>query len=506
MLPASLGILTATATFTDSGSANISLGTVTVVGDSGTQTVTVYFTNTVVLPKNGSLSVVISSLYNAPSFSPLTGFSFETGLTGTPSGIKTIYAIEKVSNNVMKLTNTEVANPLASSASITVNPAAPIFSTNVSYVFTLVTVNVIPKGGYFTLTVPSTVIVPGDSVTGFTISCGAGCSSSAAVITYVAGTKIMTFKGLFPLNNGLDPSSTLTFTVTGWTNPGTFTPANFTWQSYAEISSVSYPIDLLTPLAVTASIGTCTIASAVPTDSNSSLYHTPTTYSVTIKCDSKITNAYELTLTWPAEFYIKDGPCTLGSLNTAYTCTATASTRVFLLKTFTDTNLPAATNFTFTITGIRNSNTLNAIGSITSKLTYSGVTTDTGTYDYPDTYFTPGKLTTFTIVPNVGKINLNPDTYQFELLPAGDVLKDAIISITLSTDISIADPGALQLACGKFAGVTAFTCSYSLKTLKITTGFPATTANITGYASTPVAIKFEITGFTNPATINSGVW
>jgi hypothetical protein len=140
--------------------------------------------------------------------------------------------------------------------------------------------------------VPATVTVPGNSVTGFTITCNIGCTSTNAVITWDSVSRLMKFAGLFPLNSGLGPNATLNFTVKGWTNPTDFTPALFTWTSYAIISNVSYAIDNLTPLSITASVGVCTIISAVPSDGNSSIYATPASYSITMKCDSKISPQY----------------------------------------------------------------------------------------------------------------------------------------------------------------------------------------------------------------------
>ena len=375
MFPSSVSTITATASFVDASSAAISLGTVSIVGDSSTQQATVYFTNASVLPKDGTLTTSINALYNAPSLYPLNGFTLETGITGTLSdGSKTIYSIESVTNAV--LTNTKKADMLPSNASGTVNPAAPPFTTNVSYEFSVITINTIPKGGYFTLTVPASVSVPGNSVAGFTIACSLGCTSTNAVITWDSVGRLMKFDGLFPLNSGLGPNATLNFTVKGWTNPTNFTPALFTFTSYAVISSVSYAIDNLTPLSITASLGVCTITSAVPSDGNSSIYATPTSYSITMKCDSKITSQYELTLTWPAEFLIKNGACTISGLNNAYSCTANSSTREILIKTFTDTSIASKTNFTFNLTGIRNAGSLGTIGSISIKLVYTGFTTD----------------------------------------------------------------------------------------------------------------------------------
>lgn len=87
--------------------------------------------------------------------------------------------------------------------------------------------------------------------------------------------------------------------MTGWTNPSNFTPALFTWASFAVINSINYGIDERNNLAITPAVGVCTISSAVPSDSNSQIYAVPASYRITMKCDSKITNSHELTLTWP---------------------------------------------------------------------------------------------------------------------------------------------------------------------------------------------------------------
>ena len=95
--------------------------------------------------------------------------------------------------------------------------------------------------------------------------------------------------------------------------------------------------------------------------------------------------------------------------------------RTILIKTFTDTSLAAKTNFSFTVTGIRNAGTFSAIESIGIELKRFGVTTDQGSYDFPDTYFTAGKITAFTIVPNSGIVDQYPDTYSFFMKPGGDM-------------------------------------------------------------------------------------
>jgi len=89
------------------------------------------------------------------------------------------------------------------------------------------------------------------------------------VLSYDSVTRNLKISGLFGTNSGLAAGSSLVFTVTGWTNPPTFTPALFTYNSFAVINSNNYGIDTKSNLAITPSVGVCTISSAVASDNNS---------------------------------------------------------------------------------------------------------------------------------------------------------------------------------------------------------------------------------------------
>ena len=83
------------------------------------------------------------------------------------------------------------------------------------------------------------------------------------------------------------------------------------------------------------------------------------------------------------------------------------------------------------------------------------------------------------------------------------------ISITMSTDVSIASATALQTSCGaNLVGFTSspITCTLTSKVIKISAGFPVATTNISSYSSLPAQISFDIAGFIDPPTINSAVW
>ena len=180
----------------------------------------------------------------------------------------------------------------------------------------------------------------------------------------------------------------------------------------------------------------------------------------------------------------------LSSLNSSYSCSGVSSTNTILIKTLTSTSLTSKTNFTFTLTGIRNPGTFGTIGSITIQLKTTGgtLTTDSGTFVYSNTYFSAGLISVYTVTPSISIVNQNPDTYSFVLKPTGDMWAGSTISITMSTDVSIASATALQTSCGaNLVGFTSspITCTLTSKVIKISAGFPVATTNISSYSSLP---------------------
>jgi hypothetical protein len=106
-------------------------------------------------------------------------------------------------------------------------------------------------------------------------------------------------------------------------------------------------------------------------------------------------------------------------------------------------------------------------------------------------------------------VDQNPDTYSFVLRPGGDMWTGSYILLTISTDISVANPTALQTACGaNLIGFTSssITCTLNAKLLKLSAGFSSATTNISGYSSPFKDISFDLAGFVNPSTINSAAW
>lgn len=86
----------------------------------------------------------------------------------------------------------------------------------------------------------------------------------------------------------------------------------------------------------------------------------------------------------PADFMVKDGACSVTQQSTNYSCNGDSVTR-----TITITNLPALTilpntNWSFTVTGVRNPGKLSGIGNLIVKTTkVDGTVLDVGTYVWP---------------------------------------------------------------------------------------------------------------------------
>lgn len=175
---------------------------------------------------------------------------------------------------------TTVATFASGSCAITSSDA--VLQTNSAYTFTLQATNPIPLGGYLTMVVPSAVGVPG----ALTISCDFGCTSTIAP-ALVSGT--WELRGLF-VTAYTTAGSTIIFTITGFTNPASITPALFTMTS-RDTSSGDYAIDTISTLSITATQGIITISVIKPTDSYK-IYDIPTSYTITLTIQHAVATNY----------------------------------------------------------------------------------------------------------------------------------------------------------------------------------------------------------------------
>jgi len=130
----------------------------------------------------------------------------------------------------------------------------------------------VPEEGYFTLLVPDEV---GITFSEISYTC-LYCNGFTGTPTYDDATRIMTFNIFTSYTYA---GQRFIFSLKGFTNPGTSAPAEFQWASYALISSVAYPIDTLSGLTITASLGELTVTDFYPTDNNF-IYGRPTNYTL----------------------------------------------------------------------------------------------------------------------------------------------------------------------------------------------------------------------------------
>ena len=102
------------------------------------------------------------------------------------------------------------------------------FSTeDATYEFSFVTTNPIPSEGVMILKVPDGITIDSDLVDDFTIVCSEGCSSDSATMSYddSDGDQDVYISGAFA--SYLEGGNTITFAITGWTNPAEEGPFDF---------------------------------------------------------------------------------------------------------------------------------------------------------------------------------------------------------------------------------------------------------------------------------------
>ena len=98
--------------------------------------------------------------------------------------------------------------------------------------------------------------------------------------------------------------TTVSFDVTGWTNPATTAAQELSitsyWTDSSSGSNVEYLIDTVSGLLLSTVKGECTIRDFYPTDGNTMIYATPSNYTLEMQCVHAIKSSYGLTLTFPS--------------------------------------------------------------------------------------------------------------------------------------------------------------------------------------------------------------
>ena len=112
------------------------------------------------------------------------------------------------------------------------------------------------------LTVPAGVIVPGDSVSKFTLVCDSGCTNdSGAVFSWSKTLRELTITKAF--DNYLPGGTKVDISITGWTNPSDTLSYAFSIATFAQIgigSAGKYGIEKFTGnMSIKAISGVCNV-------------------------------------------------------------------------------------------------------------------------------------------------------------------------------------------------------------------------------------------------------
>jgi len=277
----------------------------------------------------------------------------------------------------------------------------------VRYNFSVTIKNPIPVGGYFYLKVPEAVKV---TFANITWAC-TFCNGLTGTPTWDSVTRLMKFSIFTSYTYA---NQRLDFWVNGFVNPGTTTPAEFQWSSFAVVPLAAggtgdFPIDELKGLTVTATLGELTVTDIYPTDNNF-IYGRPTNYTIAFYANHDILTDYDIKITFPEEYYIKENrACIVGSWDSDLkepikyeaSCLTEKDKRIITFGNFLTTMVPKQTNLNLTIDSIVNPGTLDGTGEIlvqTVNRVSAGVV-DSGSYTLADAYFKATNITEFYVEP-----------------------------------------------------------------------------------------------------------
>ena len=138
----------------------------------------------------------------------------------------------------------------------------------------MVPTNPIPREGVLVLTVPTGVTVPSDDVSTFSMICSAGCSTGSGMLSYDSSTRELTIESAF--TSFMQASNTLTFSITGWTNPSDTSTYEFALETYFKPSTTLYGIETFSGLEITAESSACYVLTANITLGDNRIYAEPT--------------------------------------------------------------------------------------------------------------------------------------------------------------------------------------------------------------------------------------
>ena len=145
--------------------------------------------------------------------------------------------------------------------------------SSATYQFTLSNTNMVPKEASLIINVPNGVTVP--SAGSMSNACTVGCGA-AGTFTWNSGTRELTLSSAFTnfVAGTNDSPGTITFTVTGFTNPTDTNAYAFTISTYYS----TFGIETFSGMSITATEGACYVQYANVTDGDTRIYAQPSSY------------------------------------------------------------------------------------------------------------------------------------------------------------------------------------------------------------------------------------
>ena len=243
----------------------------------------------------------------------------------------------------------------------------------------------------------------------------------------------------------------MTFTVEGWTNPSDAKAYEFQiLTNFINSAGQSYGIEIFSGFEIRASEGLCFIQSIFVTDGDTRIYGEPSSYTFQLFCNHAIYSDYGLRVTFPSDYIVMDrSSCTFTGYDSRYFCRTYAETNSIEVFSFTSSTIQAQTVLQFTLDSIINPGTMEQTQAINvSTLDSNNDVIDSGSYTLDSGYFTKGNVTVFTVTPQETGVGLYPVTYDFRIMPNGDLIRYTYLKIDLPDEIIIDDDNDFETSCG----------------------------------------------------------
>ena len=167
-----------------------------------------FFSNTVLLPKLGTLVITLAPVVLPPCTAPVDGFMVVTGQAYTDplTQLQSLYLIEKITSPYAILQTTTPALLNASLCSAVMNPEANVSVSGVTYVFDITTVNSLVNSSQMLFNFPASIGIP--SASALVLGCILGCDQNTSKLAWDANKRILSIS---TFTNYLPPATQLRF-------------------------------------------------------------------------------------------------------------------------------------------------------------------------------------------------------------------------------------------------------------------------------------------------------